>query len=416
MKVQLEILNSKAKVKRVSLTQDTTIGRSADCQLRVASGEVSRQHCTIKLTENGISLIDHGSSNGAYVDGSQIPANEHIDIAAGTAVKVGPLCFVPRFTPASIESDTKVAGAVESETVAENTPSVDGELVGPFDSIDDGWGDDEETTLIPDLLEIAAGVESDVWSAELGAEEKPVAAAQEPAAAETTSSEPQQDEIEELEADDNSDSVFDEDPPNFENAADTMVELPAYQSAGETMLELPSFDEGEPVPQALEAIPAIEGAPVADVVPTAEPRIEVPSADVAGEEVEQLAIPELEPFDPVAPVIDGAATLTEMPVLPAIPVDDEVEDVADLAAFAPQPDAENSSETIDELPTQDTQQLTATAIAAEPVDEDMAFDLIEGNDGAADDGSTFRFETDDESDTPVASEDEGLGNFLNQFE
>lgn len=50
----------------------TTVGRQADCQLRIGSSQVSRRHCQIYERDGKLIVMDLGSSNGTIVNGKKI--------------------------------------------------------------------------------------------------------------------------------------------------------------------------------------------------------------------------------------------------------------------------------------------------------------------------------------------------------
>src|SRR4051812_17685043 len=47
------------------------LGRSADCDVEVLDGRVSRQHCAITLDGEEARLEDLGSANGTFVNGQR---------------------------------------------------------------------------------------------------------------------------------------------------------------------------------------------------------------------------------------------------------------------------------------------------------------------------------------------------------
>ena len=98
MKVQLELTHKKAKVKNVLLKADTVIGRSTDCGLRIASNEVSRQHCKICLSEDSVTVRDLGSSNGTFVNGYQLEPDTDYEIAPDSELALGGIKFIVRFS------------------------------------------------------------------------------------------------------------------------------------------------------------------------------------------------------------------------------------------------------------------------------------------------------------------------------
>jgi len=69
----------------------TTLGRGEDCDLQVPLLSVSRRHCELGLTDQGIKAKDLGSSNGTYVNNKRI--NEEVVLKAGDRLAVGPVVF-----------------------------------------------------------------------------------------------------------------------------------------------------------------------------------------------------------------------------------------------------------------------------------------------------------------------------------
>ena len=69
------------------------IGRSADADVTIPDGTVSRKHCAVQLTPDGACLQDLGSSGGTYVNGQRI-SEQHLKtgdkfiVGANTMVQV----------------------------------------------------------------------------------------------------------------------------------------------------------------------------------------------------------------------------------------------------------------------------------------------------------------------------------------
>jgi len=64
------------------------IGRDEDCDIRIKSPIVSREHCTIEQNENGgLILTDCNSTGGTFVDEKKI---ESIRLEDGLEVVIGP--------------------------------------------------------------------------------------------------------------------------------------------------------------------------------------------------------------------------------------------------------------------------------------------------------------------------------------
>ena len=69
----------------------TTLGRGEDCDLQVPLLSVSRRHCELGLTDQGIKAKDLGSSNGTYVNNKRISGE--VVLKAGDRLAVGPVVF-----------------------------------------------------------------------------------------------------------------------------------------------------------------------------------------------------------------------------------------------------------------------------------------------------------------------------------
>ncbi|MDB5343635.1 MAG: Forkhead-associated protein [Schlesneria sp.] len=93
MQARLKVLHDKASVKHVKLLPVTLIGRSTECNLKIASSQVSRNHCRITLGADSVFVEDLGSANGTLVDGQLIPPHQPIAIAPGARLIVGPAEF-----------------------------------------------------------------------------------------------------------------------------------------------------------------------------------------------------------------------------------------------------------------------------------------------------------------------------------
>ncbi len=99
MEVRLRITHGRTNVKEIVLGRETLIGRSADCNLKIASTEVSRRHCRIRVTDISVNVADLGSANGTLVNGKLILAKHDVLVNPGTELSIGPLKFVMEFCP-----------------------------------------------------------------------------------------------------------------------------------------------------------------------------------------------------------------------------------------------------------------------------------------------------------------------------
>jgi len=129
MIVRLMVSNDKANVKKVVLRSDTVIGRSSDCNLRIASREVSRKHCSILLSDRSVRVRDLGSANGTFLNGSQIEANVDVPAPPGSELEVGNVRFVISYdppVPSELEASTaEVPNAVLAARLAQTSRTAD---------------------------------------------------------------------------------------------------------------------------------------------------------------------------------------------------------------------------------------------------------------------------------------------------
>src|SRR3954453_17311342 len=51
---------------------DVLLGRQSDADLRMPQPDVSRQHCRFQYAHGGWRIVDLGSLNGVYVNGSRV--------------------------------------------------------------------------------------------------------------------------------------------------------------------------------------------------------------------------------------------------------------------------------------------------------------------------------------------------------
>jgi pSer/pThr/pTyr-binding forkhead associated (FHA) protein len=86
------------------------IGRSTDCDVRLDSRSVSRQHCEMKLKRAGLTIKDLGSRNGTIVNGKVIVAGTRVLIRETDCIQIGK--FSLRFEQAVAENSG--SGSLES--------------------------------------------------------------------------------------------------------------------------------------------------------------------------------------------------------------------------------------------------------------------------------------------------------------
>lgn len=118
MDYQLIVVRGRSASKLLKLADGiTTVGRQQDCQLRIASSQVSRRHCQLYEKEGELVVMDLGSSNGTFVNGKKI---EMLTVLKpGDVLALGSVKFrvdqIGAATPAAAHAkpgDTAVAEAV----------------------------------------------------------------------------------------------------------------------------------------------------------------------------------------------------------------------------------------------------------------------------------------------------------------
>jgi pSer/pThr/pTyr-binding forkhead associated (FHA) protein len=117
MDVRLLVARAKADAKQIALGPETLIGRSPECNLRIASGQVSRKHCLIKVEDTQVTVRDLGSANGTRLNGQTIKTEVDMPIPPGSTLVVGPLKFIVQFTAPRLGEDTELlTGSAVSES------------------------------------------------------------------------------------------------------------------------------------------------------------------------------------------------------------------------------------------------------------------------------------------------------------
>lgn len=101
--------------------EKTVIGRRQDCQLRIPTKDVSRQHCVLIIDDTSLVAKDLGSSNGTFVNGKRIAESE---LKPGDRLRLGPVTFVVQINgkPAEIKPED-----VTLQSTAEPTAAADDE-------------------------------------------------------------------------------------------------------------------------------------------------------------------------------------------------------------------------------------------------------------------------------------------------
>lgn len=119
----LIVLTGKHKGKRVKLTDpETLVGRDEGAKLRIATTEVSRQHCLLILVPEGVLVRDLGSRNSTFINGA--PMNVETVLKPGDTLTIGPMTFeLEGADPA--EKETKAISAKSNKKADPKTSDDD---------------------------------------------------------------------------------------------------------------------------------------------------------------------------------------------------------------------------------------------------------------------------------------------------
>ncbi len=99
MQALLRVIQKQANLQQIRLLPETVIGRSADCNLKIASTQVSRRHCRIVVNDVGVYVEDLCSANGTFLEGQRLLPNQLTLASPGAKLSIGPATFVVEYRP-----------------------------------------------------------------------------------------------------------------------------------------------------------------------------------------------------------------------------------------------------------------------------------------------------------------------------
>ena len=106
----LVVIQGADRGKRFDLTEDLLeIGRDAESAIRLTDTEVSRHHAQLRRTEDQYCLIDLGSSNGSYVNGTRA---EEVALKSGDQIQCGQSVLMYRGDTALTSGDIGLADRI----------------------------------------------------------------------------------------------------------------------------------------------------------------------------------------------------------------------------------------------------------------------------------------------------------------
>ena len=158
MTVTLITFGKKGNAKSFELSRPTTvIGRKTDADLRIPLGDISRAHCELVLTNGSVMLRDLDSSNGTFVNGTQVTETK---LSAGDRIRVGPVTFTVQIDgqPAEVKPPS------EPSTPAKKSEGSKAKTVAPArdDASDDFDIEDMEDLDIDDLSDVDLDADFDL--------------------------------------------------------------------------------------------------------------------------------------------------------------------------------------------------------------------------------------------------------------
>jgi pSer/pThr/pTyr-binding forkhead associated (FHA) protein len=90
MDVQMLVVQGKARGQYLRFPRgEFMFGRGPECHVRPNSEWVSRQHCLLRVTDQGARIRDLGSTNGTVVNGARVIGERQLE--AGDQLQLGPL-------------------------------------------------------------------------------------------------------------------------------------------------------------------------------------------------------------------------------------------------------------------------------------------------------------------------------------
>ncbi|HET6426641.1 MAG TPA: FHA domain-containing protein [Planctomycetaceae bacterium] len=102
MQAQLRVIQKQANIQQVRLLPETVIGRATDCNLKIASTQVSRRHCRVVVNDIGVYVEDLCSANGTFLNGQRLLPNQPTLAPAGSQLAIGPAVFAVEYRTATV--------------------------------------------------------------------------------------------------------------------------------------------------------------------------------------------------------------------------------------------------------------------------------------------------------------------------
>jgi pSer/pThr/pTyr-binding forkhead associated (FHA) protein len=92
MDVQLRVVQGRPRGKALHFPPgEFLVGYGPECHVRPNSAWVSRQHCLLRVTGDGVHLRDLGSTTGTLVNGCLVVGERQLSV--GDLIQLGPVVF-----------------------------------------------------------------------------------------------------------------------------------------------------------------------------------------------------------------------------------------------------------------------------------------------------------------------------------
>ncbi|QDU81882.1 Oxoglutarate dehydrogenase inhibitor [Polystyrenella longa] len=149
---ELLIKSGKHQGKRLVLPQaEVILGRDPSCQIRISSDDVSRQHCQLTVTEEGMLAQDLNSQNGTFIN--DVLLEGETLLSPGDEIRIGPMIFQ---IPKSKKSVRRINVKTQPQNKAGSKGASDADILDWLNTQDDIGGEIaapnqslSDTTIIP---------------------------------------------------------------------------------------------------------------------------------------------------------------------------------------------------------------------------------------------------------------------------
>ena len=117
----------------------TTVGRGADCELRIDDDSLSRRHARIVVDGNRVTIEDLGSRNGTRVQGRSVESHAAVELAVGSIAELGDIVVALQHQGSSAEAAASVPPPPARSGAVVCDPAMKGiyqllEVIGPSDA------------------------------------------------------------------------------------------------------------------------------------------------------------------------------------------------------------------------------------------------------------------------------------------